>query len=61
MTLKEYGLVLNVLEGWLDYFPSKFKLSSDKKMAWLQQSHLIESLEEKIGEQSKSGKVKNAR
>ena len=47
--LKENRLVLNIMEGLQNYLSWEIKFSTDKKGAWLGQSHLIKNLAEKFG------------
>ena len=49
-TLKECGLVLDVMEGLQDYLSFEVKFSKDKKRAWLGQPHLIKNLMLKLFE-----------
>ena len=47
--LKNKGLVLKIMERLQDYLSCKNKISDDKKLAWLGQSHLIKNLGNKFG------------
>ena len=49
LTLKNNGLILQVVEGLEDYLFFKIKFSDNKKRACLEQLHLIINLDDEFG------------
>ena len=48
IAFKNNGLVLKVVERLQDYLPCEIQFSTEKKGAWLGQSHLIKNIEKKL-------------